>query len=709
MKVDVQAAAPIVFGRFTVIPLRRELLFDGQAVELGGRAFDVLLALIEADGAVVGKEALIARVWPDRVVEENNLQVQIAALRRALADDRDLIRTIAGRGYRFAAEPRPAAPSATTTLPPTNLQQPISDLIGRESELATVTDRVFQHRLITLTGAGGIGKTRLALEVARRLQPRFTDGVWVVELGPLSDPELVSVTVATTLGLTLASGAHSAERVAAAVGTKRMLLILDNCEHVIEAATRMTEALLSANAAACVLATSREPMRSQSEHIYQVPSLGVPDAEDEAAEALMRHGAVQLFVERAKAADPHFSPVRREAMIAAICRRLDGIPLAIELAAARTAALGIDGLAARLDDRFRLLTGGHRTALPRHQTLRATLDWSHDLLPDAERVVLRRLGVFAGSFSLDAAMTVATGLSLSAADVVDAITHLVNKSLLTADIGHTVAQYRLLETMRAYAIEKLSEHGELRTFSHRHAAYFRDLFEEAEPEWERRPSTEWLALQGRQIGNVRAALDWAFGADGDTDIGITLTVAAVPLWTHLSLMDECRGRVERAMAAQNTGTIPDYHRDMRIYAALGAALLYTKGPGPEIEAAWTRTLEIAERIGARDYQLRALWGLWFDRMNNGVVRESIALAERFCRIAGDSVDQPVGDRMLGLSLHYLGDQNGAQRHLDRMLGRYVAPRQRSHIIRFQFDQRLTAHVTLAKVRWLQGFPDQAMR
>src|SRR5882762_1901377 len=294
------------------------------------------------------------------------------------------------------------------TAPPTNLPAPTSELIGRATALAEVTELLGVHRLVTLIGAGGIGKTRLGLEAARELLPGFADGVWVAELAPLSDPGLVPVTVAVALGLTLPAGAESPERVATALGAKRLLLVLDNCEHVIEAAARMAEALLRTNPGARVLATSREPLRAPGEYVYRVLSLEVPAEGTEDREDLLDAAAVKLFVARARAVDLRFSPDARTAAITgAVCRRLDGIPLAIELAAARTATLGLEGLAARLDDRFRLLTGGHRTALPRHQTLRATLDWSYELLSERERVVLQRLSVFAGSFGLEAAREVA--------------------------------------------------------------------------------------------------------------------------------------------------------------------------------------------------------------------------------------------------------------------------------------------------------------
>jgi len=597
--------------------------------------------------------------------------------------------------------------------PQTNLPAPTSELIGRATALAEVTELLGVHRLVTLIGAGGIGKTRLALEVARELGPSFADGVWVAELAPLSDPRLVPVTVAVALGLTLPAGAESPERVASALAAKRLLLVLDNCEHVIEAAARMAEALRRANPHARVLATSREPLRAPGEYVYRVLSLQVPAEGTEDREDLLEAAAVKLFVARARAVDLRFSPDARTAAITgAICRRLDGIPLAIELAAARTATLGLEELAARLDDRFRLLTGGHRTALPRHQTLRATLDWSYELLPAIERTVLHRLAIFAGGFTLAAASRVATTAALDAPAVVDSVTNLAAKSLVVVEIGGAATRYRLLETTRAYALEKLTASGELDQVARRHAEYYRDLFERAEAELETRATVEWGAAYGRQIDNVRAALDWAFSPNGDASIGAALTAASVPLWFQHSLMVECRGRVERALASLEPRSGRGGRREMQLFAALGVSLMQTKGPAPDTTAAWTTALEIAERVDDVEYQLRALWGLWHFRVSRGECRAALALAERFCDRAANTAnpaDLLVGERMVGVSLHYLGDQTNARRYLEGMLSRYVAPAHRSHAIRFQYDQQVATRMVLARILWLQGFPDQALR
>jgi predicted ATPase/DNA-binding winged helix-turn-helix (wHTH) protein len=719
-----QPPAAIEFGRFTVLPHSRELLADGRLLELGGRAFDVLMVLIEAAGSVVSKDTLMDRVWPNRIVDENRLQGQISALRRAFGAERDVIRTIAGRGYQFSGTIRTltatTVPGATAealqpTPPPsrlTNLPEPVSNLIGRDAELDEILDLSTSHRLVTLAGAGGIGKTRLCYEVARRLVPRFFDGVWVAELAVLSDPELIPATVANAVGLELASGAASPQSVANALRSKRLMLVLDNCEHLIVGAARVAEALLHASPTVHLLATSRESLRIEGEWVYTVPPLAVPVDNRPDREDPLYYGAVRLFVERVCASAPSFSPDPRVlAAITGICRHLDGIPLAIELAAARATTLGVEGLATGLGDRFRLLARGRRTAMPRHQTLQATLDWSYDLLTEPERVVLRRLAIFAGSFTLQTAQEVAADDKIPASGVVDCVANLIAKSLVTVGAIGAMVRYRLLETTRAYALEKLVQSGEFDMAARRHAIRYVELFE-AEVEAETRPTNEWLAVYGARIDNVRAALDWAFSPAGDASIGVALTAAAAPVWTHLSLMEECQSRVETALANLEHQKDRDTRREMQLSAALGTALLYTRGATPETRATFGRALEIADSLDDTDFRLRALWGLWVDRMNDGAVRDALRLAERFSLAASSSADPiaaPIGERAMGFALHFLGDQVKARSHLERMFSGYVPELHDRHIIRFQFDPWLTGRMRLAVILWLQGHPDQARR
>jgi len=721
----------VAFGRFRLLPHRRELLANGQPIKLGGRAYDVLLALIEAHGAVVSKEALIAGVWAGRIVEENALQVQISVLRAALREP-GLIRTVSGRGYQFTGtiEPlardvseRPGAglPEASRCLvPPTsNLPEPLSELIGRSDAISECLSLADKHRLVTFTGAGGIGKTRLAVATAHRLLPEFADGVWLAEFSPLADPGLVPAAVATALGLGLA-GDITARRVAQALAGRRILLLLDTCEHVVAAAAMMTEALLQANLRLHVIATSREPLKAEGEWVYPVPPLAVPGENTDNDGSFLQYGGVRLFLERARAVKPHFAPDQGQtAMMAGICRRLDGMPLAIELAAARAATLGIEELAARIDDRFDLLSGGRRTALPRHQTLRATLDWSHDLLPELERTILHRLAVFAGAFNFEAASAIASGPDIGSLEVLDGLPNLVTKSLVAVDFHDAEVRYRLLDTTRAYALEKLDDNGERERLLRRHAEYYRDLFERAEAEWETRPTVEWLENYVWCIGNLRAALDWAFSPSGDASIGVALTAAAVPLWMHLSLLGECRGRAEQALAACDLGKGGDPRRQMKLYAALasssywGAAGMHTHVAVAELGALWTKELEIAERLDDAEYQLRALWGLCGFHLGIGDFQIALETAQRFRTLAAKRQrrnDELSGERMTGIVQHFLGDQVSARRHTEHMLANFIVSDERPHdAIRFQFDQRVVARTILARILWLQGFPDEALR
>jgi predicted ATPase/DNA-binding winged helix-turn-helix (wHTH) protein len=469
----------LVFGRFRFVMHSRELTANGVPVPLGNRALEVLSVLIEAGGELVTKDELLSRVWPTTTVEENNLQFQISSLRKALGQDRDAIKTVSGRGYRFIAEikaesrARPLKaldagqdeyasrvvqlrPSPITSC----LPAPTSDIIGREADISTVATLVEANRLVTLVGAGGIGKTRLAIEVARRLSSTFDEGVCVAELAPLSDPGLVLSTVASALGLRDASA--SVERVAEALGSKRLLLVLDNCEHLIDAAAVLTEGLLHADGRLHVIATSREPLRADGEWVYRVPPLDAPPEGSDGLDEVLCYSATKLFIERVRAADPA-SPLdaRVAAAAALICRRLDGIPLAIELAASRATSLGVESLAARVNDRLSLLTEGRRTAPARHQTLRATLDWSYELLTEPERVLMRRLAVFGGDFTLDAVAGMLDANEVAAGDVVKNLANLVAKSLVAVDVGGPISHYRLLETMRAYALDRLTASGEL--------------------------------------------------------------------------------------------------------------------------------------------------------------------------------------------------------------------------------------------------------
>jgi predicted ATPase len=344
--------------------------------------------------------------------------------------------------------------------------------------------------------------------------------------------------------------------------------------------------------------------------------------------------------------------------------------------------------------------------------MRATLDWSFTVLPIAEQILFRRLAAFNGVFSLDAARAVSCDDQIARSAIDEMIANLVEKSLVTANFVGNDVHYRLLETTRAYGLERLASSGEAEEVARRHASYYREIFDRAEAEWETRPAAEWLDDYAFHIDNLRAALDWSFSAAGDKAIGVALAAAAVPLWFQLSLVDECLSRVQQALAVLDATPGQDLRRRMQLHGALGWPRMRAIAGLPGGAAAWQETLRLADLIGDTDYQQRALWALWVDRTNSGEPREALVIAEKFSALAvttGEVAEEKIGDRMRARSLYLLGDLAHARDYIGSMLDRYVPPTKRSHVARFQYDQRLVARITLARVLWLQGYADQALR
>jgi predicted ATPase/DNA-binding winged helix-turn-helix (wHTH) protein len=708
------------FGPFTLLPARQLLLEDDAPVRLGSRAREVLIALVERAGEVVSKDALVARLWPNVVVEEATLRVHVAALRKALGDGKEgrrYIVSIAGRGYSFvgAVTTDDASPSAARAQagPAAPGEAPLSTvrLLGRTETVEALVADLAKHRLITVVGPGGIGKTAVALAVADRMRGLMADGARFIDLAAILDPQLVPSALASALGVGVMS-TQPLPGLVAALRDREAVLVLDNCEHVIEEAAMLAEAIVTGAPRTRVLATSREPLSVGGEKVWRLPPLESPDSSHDltAAEALT-FPAVQLFVERAAARLDTFQLTDADAQaVADICRQLDGIALAIEISAGRVDAFGVAGLAAVLDDRFRLAMRGRRTALARHQTLSTALDWSYRLLQEHERAVLRRLAAFAGSFTIAAALAVVADADTAPHDVVESIASLVDKSLVAVDIDAPVATYRLLDTTRAYALQKLGEGGELATIRRRHARHFQALLEAALGEWEVLPAHQWVERHRHLVANVRAALDWSFAPEGDAAVGVALTIAAEPLWYQLSLVSECYERARRALTAAAESR--DARQEMLLHAATAWSLMQIKGSVQGTQTAWATLLDLSRNLDEKEYQLRALWGLWAARLNAGAFRTSLVLAEEFSALAlryGTQLDRCVGDRMVGYSLHLLGDQAAARRYIERMLSSYVAPVSGAQMIRYVFDQQATALCFLARIQWLQGYPDQAMR
>jgi predicted ATPase/DNA-binding winged helix-turn-helix (wHTH) protein len=726
----------ILFGPYRLLAAQRLLLEGDKPVRLGSRAFDILIALVERAGEVVGKDELIARAWPETFVEEANLKIQVSALRRALGDgqgDNRYIATVVGRGYNFVAavreeEASQASPSAAIAPPaPHNLPFATTRMIGREEIATRLVAQLSHQRLVTIVGPGGVGKTTVGLAVAERLIGAYEHGVWLVDLATLSGPHLVSSAVATVLGVEVRAE-DLLPGLVAALRDRRVLLLLDNCEHVIDAVAGLAAALLSGTPGVNILATSREPLGVPNERVHRLGPLSSPEptpgltATDAAASP-----AVRLFVERVTAIVEDFALTdANAALVVAICRRLDGLPLAIEFAAPRVEVLGIDGLAARLDDSLPRLSGTRRrTAVPRHRTMRAVIDWSLGLLGQDEQRFFRALGIFAGGFTAEAATAVALDAATTGLNAIDRLVDLVAKSLVVADVSGTRPRFRLLDTTRAYALDKLDTSDEREAVARRHAEYFRQLFARAEDEAPARATGDWLAGYAPEIDNLRVALDWAFSPAGEASIGVALTTSAVPLWIRLSLLEECRGRARQGLGALASASTDDPREAMRqpedmrrrevmrLHAALGAST----PEASEMVAAFTETLDMARRQGDREYQLRALRGLYFYHAAMGHFRAAKPLALEFHALAvrgSDREDLIFAERTMGVAEHYVGDQMVARRHLERVLtldalGPGAGDLSRfQDVVRFGTDSRLSVRVFLARVLWLQGFADQAV-
>jgi predicted ATPase/DNA-binding winged helix-turn-helix (wHTH) protein len=722
----------IQIGHLQVSLDNREIRSNGESLRIGSRAFDILELLIRANGALVSKNEIMRSVWPNSVVEENNLQVHVAALRKALAGDRDLIRTVPGRGYRLVAPRHDAiadatmqstsnataaldawAASKTTRAAPSSVALFSSMLVGRQNSIVEIIGALETMKIVTLVGAGGIGKTCTASEVAQRVRERFHDGVVFVPLASVSDRRFALYALASALGMSMPAGRLSLGDIVASLTGRRMLIVLDNCEHLIDVAAHMASALVASNASLRVLATSREALRVPEELRYHVPPLDLPDERDE-GDAILEASAVELFVTRARATDPQFPlDARSVQLIALVCRRLDGIPLAIELAAARAAVLGVDVLNDHLDDHFRILTGGFRTALPRHQTLKATFDWSYRLLDDTERKLLRWLGVFINGFSFDAAFHVVEACGFSQSEVVDALGGLVSKSLVIRECVETTPRYRLLEITRAYARQRLEDFGECKPAALAHAHYFQSVFSQS-PCLRGEPTPRaWLARLRSELGNLRAALDWAFSPDGDRRVGVELAAVAVPFFFDVSLVDECCERARIALTATLDPEVDAVPSRVRLWllGLYAAARMFTVGPVQPVQDVWTEVLSLATAVDDQEYQLFAMWGLWAVYQYRGEARDALRIARRFCRLA-ETLWHPtfrlIGKRIEADALHYAGEAEAARAVIGEMLSACEASDESGNVVGFRLEHSIAARATLARVFWTQGKTEAAL-
>jgi len=506
-----------------------------------------------------------------------------------------------------------------------NLPTQLTTFIGREREIAEVKGLLASSRLLTLTGSGGCGKTRLALRVAADSVDRYPDGVWFVDLAPLADPAFVPNSVAAVLDVAEQPTRPLTDTLANYLRTKMLVLVLDNCEHLHAACQRLADQLLRASATVRILATSREALAVEGELTYRVPPLRLPDVHQPLPVVHLReYDAIRLFAERAALGQPGFTVTAHNApAILHMCQRLDGMPLAIEFAAARVAALSVEQIAARLDDRFRLLTARPKKTVPRHQTLRATLDWSHDLLSRDEQQLFRRLSLFVGGFTLEAAEKICAGSGVEERDILDLLTRLVGKSLITFDEQDGRARYRLLESVRQYGGDRLRESGEVSDAQRRHRDWYLGLAERAAIEMYGPEDTNWLNRLEVEHDNLRAALGWTTAEKDDAEIGLRLAAALWRLWDFHTHWSEGRKWLETSLARS-----ADVKSTARVRALFGAARLASlqRGYGRAM-VLFEESLALAQVLGDQTGIAMALMGRGSVAMSQGKFDAAMALFE----------------------------------------------------------------------------------
>lgn len=708
-------ADDLCFGPFRLSVGQRLLAKDGVPIDLGARALDLLVALARAPNVIVSKRDLISRVWPDVIVDEGSLRFHMTGLRKALADGQDgarYITTVAGRGYCFVAPISRAGhvrqgfavPDFRHALLPVRLDR----MIGREQDVLRLAEKLMMSRMVTIVGVGGVGKTTVATAVAHHLAPTFNGAVLFADYGMLSDPGLVAAGIASMLGLPVGSDDVRPSLIAY-LRDKQIMLILDTCEHLIDAIADLVAAIIEAAPHVFLLATSREALRIEAESVYRLDTLACPPDDPElSTEAVLSYPATRLFLERAAASgvslDLNGHDVR---VVAGICRRLDGMALALELAARRVETYGLHQTAALLEQHLTLGWAGSRTAPARQKTLQATLDWSFGLLTETERVVLRRLAVFVGDFTLDAALEVISTSNIDQHAVFGAIDSLVSKSLLATHPIGAMMRYRLLDTTRAYALQCQTDEDRA-GLAARHATYYQRWLEQFGPDWPTLSTGPERLPYFVSINNVRAALDWAFGEHGDIDVGIRLAAAAASVFQMMSLFPECQRWSERALLALDDATKGSIE-EMHLQAGLGISRMYLQGGRETSRVALTRGLQIAEERGNALDQLRILGPLNMFSLRVGDFNTALEYARRCSAIAAtmeDPATVALGHFFLGNSLHFTGDLDNA--HIELEAATRSEPRsQRTPASYVGFEGKHLAGGILARNLWLQGYPAQA--
>ena len=694
------------FGPFVLSPEERLLQRHGVPVRLGGRALDLLIVLVDNAGRVVGKKHLMDRVWGDVIVDEGNLRFNMYAVRKALGDGAGGARYIvntANKGYSFvgAVERQALEGEVRAEVPrrPRSLPALATSVVGRDSELSLIEAGLVQRRLVSIVGPGGIGKTTAAIACAQNAAAHFGEDVCFIDLSATSDATLIRGAVATAIGLQSDLAALSA--IAAHIVDRKLLLVLDCCEHVIAAAAEMAEHLVLNCPCVHVLATSREPLRAGGEFVYRLQPLAFPpEGEGMTAGAALAYPAVRLFAERAAASGAGFELRDGDApLVSRLCRELDGIALAIELAAGRIEALGLRAITSHLDASMKLMWHGRRTAVPRHQTLGATLDWSFNLLGPGERRLLCRLSIFAGSFALDDAIDVCA-FDVDPAEAVDVLAGLVSKSLVNVDAGGPTLRYGLLDTTKTYCRQKLSGAGESDVVALRFCDHFGARAQRCATQALSRESLEALVLE---LPNLRAALERRLHDADGTEDAVKFAAALCSLLLQLSRLTECLRWARAAIGAMPSGLTATSF-EMRLQSALGQSLMFTGGSADEAEAAFRRSIALAGSLGDGRNEMHLLNGYAVLLHRDGRFGEALAAAKRAESLLpdlGDPEAVAIVDSLLGVAFHFVGESGRAQHHWERSVA-YSARALTDTSSKLGFDHHIRSLCGVAHTCWLAG-------
>jgi predicted ATPase/DNA-binding winged helix-turn-helix (wHTH) protein len=700
------------FGPFELSIGNRLLTNGGKLVPLGARAMDLLIILVEQANNVVDRRTLIERIWPKRGAEQVSLRVHISALRKALDQSdpgRRYIANVPGRGYSFVVPVTPLSSPMPGDIEPSSRSRPparLMRIVGRSDALATIQVKLAEQKFVTIVGPGGIGKTTIAVAVAHEMSAIFNGQIHFVDLSALGDASLVAPAVAAALGVSVQTN-NVVPALIDRLQERPALIILDCCEHLINGASAVAEELVCRVPTLHLLATSREAMRVEGEHVYELCALACPPEDSSLrAHGVLRYPAVQLLVDRVRTVRRDFELVDADAPIAAgICRRLDGIPLAIELVAGRVDIFGLSKTASLLDDRLNLSWVGRRTAQPRHQTLNATLEWSYDLLGEAEKRVLGRLSVFAGGFTFEAAVAVVADETIDEASVSDCVWELRSKSMIAA--RGQEGRLRLLDTTHTFASRRLAKSDEEGRWRRRHALYFNDLFKQGAS----MDMPERLRTLGGEVDNLRAALNWAFAVEGDAKIGVELAAASASTWMAMALLTECREWMTKAISRLDDASAGS-RQEMIIQSALASCMMFTDGMTEESYASWAKARLLAECLNDTECQLDSLLVLWAHQIRLPSYAEATELADQCGDVADGSGNRgaiAMANYMRGVTYHHSGRILQAEAHFELSLHRDDEASRQSLIKRFGYDRKVDALAVLANLAWLRGCPDQARR